>query len=178
MAGSRIHVRGTTGSGKSTFAAELATRLGVPHIELDALHHGPNWAEPTAQEFRCRVFAALRAAPDGWVVDGNYDSKLGRLVSDAADTVVWIDPPLHVVLGRLLRRTLHRVIHNVELWNGNRESWRTAFFSREALVFWALGSYFRHRRQWPSRGYLRLRTERAKRAWLENTVATRGSAGL
>src|SRR5690348_18218982 len=93
----KINVRGTSGAGKSTFAAELATRLGVPHIELDALHHGPNWAQPTAAEFQARVKAAMAAAPDGWVIDGNYDSKLGGLVTGAADIVVWLDPPLYVV---------------------------------------------------------------------------------
>jgi adenylate kinase family enzyme len=175
---SKIHVRGTTGSGKSTFAAELAQRLGVKHIELDALHHGPNWAQPTAEEFRERVVAAIAAAPNGWVIDGNYDSKLGSLVEDAADAIVWIDPPFHTVIIRLLTRTLHRVWHDVELWNGNRESLRTAFWGRDALIWWTVRAYFRHRRLWAGRGYIRLRSERAKRAWLEQAVTARtGSRG-
>jgi len=48
----RVNVKGISGSGKSTFAVELARRLELPYIELDALHHGPNWSEPTAEEFR------------------------------------------------------------------------------------------------------------------------------
>jgi len=51
----RVNVKGISGSGKSTFAAELAQRLDRPYIELDALHHGPNWSEPTAEEFRAKV---------------------------------------------------------------------------------------------------------------------------
>ncbi len=39
----RIVVIGTSGSGKTTLARELAGRLNVPHIELDALHWKPNW---------------------------------------------------------------------------------------------------------------------------------------
>ena len=35
----RIVIKGTSGVGKTTFGAELAARLGVPFIELDALHH-------------------------------------------------------------------------------------------------------------------------------------------
>jgi len=53
----RINVKGTSGSGKSTFAAELARRLDLPYVELDALHHGPNWSEPTDEGFRARACA-------------------------------------------------------------------------------------------------------------------------
>jgi len=38
----RIVIKGTSGVGKTTFGADLAGRLGVPFIELDALHHGPD----------------------------------------------------------------------------------------------------------------------------------------
>ena len=61
----RVNVKGTSGSGKSTFGRELAERLGVTYVELDALHHGPNWAEPTAEEFQARVREAMDANPEG-----------------------------------------------------------------------------------------------------------------
>jgi adenylate kinase family enzyme len=63
----RITVRGSSGVGKSTFSAELARRLGLSWIELDALSHGPNWSAPTAEEFRERVRAAT--ARPGWLGD-------------------------------------------------------------------------------------------------------------
>jgi adenylate kinase family enzyme len=174
----RINVRGNSGSGKTTLAASLAAQLRVPHIELDALHHGPNWAQPTAQEFRARVQAAMNSAPDGWVIDGNYDSKLGTLVTDAADTVAWLDVMLPLILWRLWRRTSYRIGHNIELWNGNHESWRNAVWGRESLFVWAVRSYFRHRRQWPARfakhpGYVHLHGDAEARAWLARTVAER-----
>ena len=39
----RIAVIGVTGSGKTTLAQNLAELLGLVHIELDAIHWGPNW---------------------------------------------------------------------------------------------------------------------------------------
>jgi hypothetical protein len=150
----------------------------VPHIELDALHHGPNWTEPTDAEFCAKVRAAMDGAPRGWIIDGGYDRKLQGLVTDAADTIAWLDVPLHTILLRLWRRTSHRIRHNVELWNGNRESWRTALGGWDSLFMWAIRSYFRHQREWPVRfgshpGFIRLRGDAAARRWLEYTVATR-----
>src|SRR5438105_9564724 len=144
----RVVVKGTSGSGKTAFAAELARRLGVPHVELDALHHGPGWTGASAEELRARVEREL-AGRRSWVVDGNYDAKLGGLVLDRADLIVWLDLPLRVKLGRLWRRTRARIGRREELWHGNRETWRTALWGRESLVAWAVRTHFRHRRDWP-----------------------------
>src|SRR5207248_4287543 len=89
----RVSVIGGSSTGKTTVSRELARRLGVPHVELDALHHDAAWQEAPAEVLRERVDAALAAAPDGWVVDGNYHGKLGRSVLERADTVVFLDMP-------------------------------------------------------------------------------------
>ena len=145
----RIAVVGTSGSGKTTVARELARRHGVTHVELDALFHGPNWAETPAEEFRRRVAAATDG--DGWVVDGNYESKLGDLVLGRADTVVWLDLPLRVALARVTRRTVGRIRTGEELWSGNRESWRGGFFGWESMFVWTIRSHLRNRRVRPGR---------------------------
>jgi adenylate kinase family enzyme len=143
----RIAVRGGAGSGKSTFAREVARRLAVPYVELDALHHGPNWREASAEELQTRVRAALDDER-GWVVDGNYDGKLGPLVLDRAQLIVWLDLPLRVTFPRLLRRTVRRAWRREELWNGNRESFRLAFLSRESILLWLLRTHWSNRREW------------------------------
>jgi adenylate kinase family enzyme len=168
----RVNVKGTSGSGKSTFGHELARRLGVPYVELDALHHGPNWAEPTNEEFRARVREAMDARPGGWVIDGNYEVKLGDTVIGAADTIVWLDLPLRLKLRRLWSRTVHRIRGEVELWSGNRESWRGAFWGRESLFAWTLKSHYHDRRELPARfdgdpRLVRLRSVGEAREWLE-----------
>jgi adenylate kinase family enzyme len=169
----RVNVKGISGSGKTTFGRELAARLGVPYLELDAVHHiGPNWTEASTEELQEAVREFLAGAPDGWVIDGNYESELGDLVVAQADLIVWLDPPLRVALRRLWRRTIHRIRADVELWGGNRETWRGAFLGLESLFVWTLRSWVRHRRTWPRRfaedpRVVRLRSDAEARRWLE-----------
>lgn len=158
----KVAVIGGTGSGKSTVSRQLAQRFGVPHIELDALFWKPGWVQSTAEEFRPIVEAALDRS--GWVVDGSYRSKLGTLVFDQAELIVWLDMPLRTKLMRLFRRTLRRVRTREVLWGTNVDTWREAFLSRDSLFLWLLKTHFRNRRALPEflAGYphLRLRSQR------------------
>jgi adenylate kinase family enzyme len=132
----RVSVVGNSGSGKTTVAGALARRLGVPHVELDAIHHQAGWQPLPVAEFRARVDALT--AGEGWVVDGTY-SAVRDIVWARADTVVWVDPPRYRVMTQIVWRTVRRVVLRVELWNGNRERWRTVF-SRDptvSVIAWA-----------------------------------------
>ncbi len=144
--GQRIAIVGTTGSGKTTLARQLAERLNLRHVELDALHWGPNWTEPPPDEFRQRVSAALNG--QCWVVDGNY-GKARDIIWGQADCLIWLDYSLPLIWSRLFRRAMHRIRHQEELWGGNRESWRGQFFSRDSLFLFALTSRRRHHRDYP-----------------------------
>ncbi len=90
----RIVVVGTSGSGKTTMAARLAEGLGLPHVELDAIHWGPGWTPLAVEEFRERTAEAL--AGEAWSTDGNY-SGVRDIVWSRADTLVWLDYALPVV---------------------------------------------------------------------------------
>ena len=163
-------IASASGCGKTTLGRELARRLDVPFHELDALHHGPGWTEATAAELRARVEPLL--AGEGWVVDGAYRSKLGDLVLERADVVVWLDLPRRVWLPRLLRRTLQRVVRREELWNGNRETLRNAVFSRGSLLLFAWRTYSPRRRLYSEAlarfPVVRLRTPREVAGWLDD----------
>jgi adenylate kinase family enzyme len=173
----RVNVRGTSGSGKTTTSRCLAERLGVPFIELDALHHGPNWTEATGEELQARIETAIAAAPDGWVIDGNYGSKIGDFVLERADTLVWLDLPLRTCLRRLWLRTWGRILRREELWNGNRESIRTAFLIKDSLFAWTIRTHRRGRRAMPDRAarnphlsLVRLRSPREVERFLGNAA--------
>ena len=73
------------------------------------------------------------------MIDGSYRGKLGDLGAASAPTlVVWLDLPLRVWLPRLVRRTRGEWCGDEELWNGNRETLRSAIFSRDSLILFAL----------------------------------------
>ncbi|WOD38963.1 hypothetical protein [Nodosilinea sp. E11] len=143
----RIAIVGTTGSGKTTLARQVAQRCLLPHVELDALQWEPYWTPAEPQVFRDRVRLALSG--DRWVVDGNY-SAVRDIVWGRADTVVFLDYPFRLVMGRLLQRTWQRSLHQEELWNGNRETFRQSFFSRNSILVWLLRTYYKNRRQYPT----------------------------
>jgi hypothetical protein len=140
-------IASASGNGKTTLGREIAQRLRVPFIEMDALVHGPGWVEISNDELRAQVEPIV--ASDGWVIDGSYRGKLGDLVLDGADIVVWLDLSMHVWLPRLIRRTLRRVRRREELWNGNKETIRSAFCGHDALLAVAVRSHFRRRREYP-----------------------------
>ncbi len=145
--GQRISIVGTTGSGKTTLARQVAQRLQIPHIELDALHWEPNWTSVSDDRLRKRVAEALSG--DRWVIDGNY-GQVRDLVWQRADTVVFLDYPFGVVLQRLWRRTLRRSLRQEHLWNGNRETFLKSFLSRDSILLWMLRTYWQNRRKYPA----------------------------
>ena len=145
----RVSVVGSTGTGKTTFARDLAAILDVPHTELDAVVWQPNWKLLPAEEFQSRILPRL--AEPGWVIDGNYGGAGVRsLIWDRADTIVWLDFSLPMIYRRLWSRTLARIRDGQELWpgTGNRETFRGAFLSRESLFWWALKTYRRRKRNY------------------------------
>ena len=132
----KVYIMGISGSGKSTLAQSLAMRLNAVHIELDAIHHQPQWSAISDADF----IAALepRLSADSWVVDGNY-SQVTDFILERADTVILLDYPRPLVMWRVIIRTLRRGITRQELWNGNRESLRN-LLSRNPetnIVLWA-----------------------------------------
>ena len=142
--GRRIAVYGPSGSGKSTLSRQLGETLGLPVLELDSVFHAyPNWVDLDREAFREKVGAYLAEHRDGWVLDGNY-SHVRDLVLAEADTVIWLRLPFHTVYRALAWRTVSRSFQGSELWNGNRESLRQTFFSRESMLVWGIAAWRSH----------------------------------
>jgi adenylate kinase family enzyme len=140
----RIAVVGTSCSGKTTLASQLAAAFGRTHIELDALHWGPDWTERA--DFPDRVSEVVRG--EEWITDGNYRA-VRELVWSRATALVWLNYPFRVVFTRALLRTTKRLVTRETLYSGNRESFRGAFFEWDGIPWWVIRTHRRRRREYP-----------------------------
>ena len=62
--------------------------------------------------------------------------------------VVYLDLPLHIVLYRVLRRTLLYIFKGQLLWAGNKETFWRAFFSYDSIILWSLKTFFKNRKDY------------------------------
>ncbi len=171
----RYNIVGTSGCGKSTFAKTLAEKCSAQYIELDRLHHKANWQTASDEELKQALERALSETP--WVLDGNYHKTMH--VKWAREIcVVWLDFSFARVLGRALKRAIHRSWTGVELWPGtnNRETFRALLFSKNSIVLWTLQTFYPNRRMYtalmqqpphPHVHFIRLRSPREAQQWLE-----------
>lgn len=78
----RVSVVGNAGSGKSLLAQRLADALDVPLMELDAIHHLPNWEPIDPGEFLATVSTLGGKSADRKVAARQWPRADGRGLSD------------------------------------------------------------------------------------------------
>lgn len=149
--GRRIHVTGNSCTGKSTLGMQLATVLGVPFVELDALNWEPGWvslSETNPEELERRIKKATDG--EGWVVAGSYAKFSQRIFWPRLETVVWLDLPMSRLIWRVLIRSWRRWRSKELLWGTNYEHFwpQLKVWSKEdSLVWWIITQQRRKRRR-------------------------------
>ena len=148
----RISVVGTSGCGKSTMAARIASAFDIPLIELDAINWQAGWRDLNShdpEEFKRRVAKAVSA--DAWVIAGNY-SAVRPIYVPRVTHIVWLDYPKRVVMRRVIWRSLVRAIDRAELWpgTGNREDFRR-WLDKGHPIRWAWDTFDKRRREYEQR---------------------------
>ena len=169
----RVLVGGGSGSGKTTLAARIAELLGLPHTEIDALHHGAGWVKRPTFEADVDAFTSEPA----WVTEWQYNT-VRPLLAERADLVVWLDLPRRQVMRQVTVRTLTRWVRREELWNGNREPhpW-TSLVHPEGVVRWAWKTHHLVAErvdallaQDPDKPVVRLRSHAESATWLSGPL--------
>jgi len=169
----RVLVAGTTASGKTTLAARISEALGVRHVEIDALFHGPAWTPRETFEAEVEAFSVQ----PGWVTEWQYSAVRERL-AQRADLVVWLDLRRATVMRRVVQRTVRRRLCRQVLWNGNIEPrlW-TVVTDREHIVRWAWSTHHKSaqriaavQQQRPRLVMVRLRDRHAVEQWVHGPL--------
>jgi adenylate kinase family enzyme len=171
----RYLIHGVTGSGKTTLAAEISARTGIPWHSADELTWEPGWVQVPPEVQRER--GAAICAQDAWVMDTAYSSWLDLALA-RADVIVALDYPRWLSLARLTRRTIARIVDKKLICNGNTETWRLVF-SKESILLWHFRSFARKRamihswlRDPPGPRFVHLTSPRATQRWLETLERT------
>lgn len=141
----RIVIIGVTGCGKTTFAKLLSKKLQIPMIELDTLFWGPEWAPTPLETFQTTLKDRLKE--EAWIADGNY-RRARNIIWGNAQMIIWLDYPFCLIFGRLLKRSLGRILFKKALWNNNQETFQR-LFSRESILLWMIKTYSLYKREIP-----------------------------
>ena len=139
----RVIVIGVSGAGKSTLAERLAECTGLPYIATDPFYWEADWRCASPQRVRQQVDEVT--AGEKWILDGNFDSERS-LIWTRAESIIWLDLPLSIVLFRVTCRNLKLLISQEPTWSGNRMTWRKAWSG----IRHTIGSYGSKRREYPS----------------------------
>ena len=99
----RIMIIGQPGSGKSTLARRLGGTLDLPVVHIDHIHWKAGWIERSGPE-KDRLCAEVHAR-DAWIFEGGRSSTWQERLS-RADTLIWLDFPIHVRAWRVFWRTI------------------------------------------------------------------------
>ena len=113
-----------------------------------------------------------------WVIGGNYLELQQDITWSLADTIVWLDVDLRVILPRVVTRSWRRYRSRELLWGTNYEDFWThlKLWDREkSLIAWAVSNHRALRRRyaasardprWAHIRFVRLRSPAELERWL------------
>lgn len=112
------------------------------------------------------------------MVEWQYSAVRAKIL-ERADTLIWLDLPTPLTLYQLTRRTVHRRLRKVELWNGNYEGPLHGFFTdSDHIMRWGVRTRNKLREQvpavaalYPSLRVVRLASRRDIELWVSHLAA-------
>lgn len=99
----RVLIIGSNGAGKSTFAADLARRTGLPLFHIDRFYWRGNWDVTPREDFERQIRDIVQTSR--WIIDGNNIRSLEQRL-ERADQVFWLEFSPVLCMARILKREL------------------------------------------------------------------------
>lgn len=169
----RIIVAGVSGSGKTYTAKSISKLLDIPHFDLDNYYWEPGWQGKDRQKFNDIVNALTQK--DCWIISGNF-STTEMPIFQKCDHIIWLDYSIFRCLAQSFARSIRRIIRKEPCCNGNFESIKQLFFSRNSIIVWVLSSYNKRRdfynmlftRDHREKTFLRFSSPKETNIWLKN----------
>jgi adenylate kinase family enzyme len=143
----RTLIIGNGGSGKSTLAAQIAERLQMPLVGLDAIHWEDGGFARKRDEDAARQMVRDAAAANRWVMEGVY-GWLSEPALPRATALVWLDLPWSECRAGLLARKSDQPM------DADGLAWAEQYWARQTS-----SSFAGHRRIYDSFPGARLRLD-------------------
>ena len=125
----RILIIGNAGSGKTTFAKQLAEKMNLPLIHLDRLYWCGNWEHLSRDEFDAILQTELKKPQ--WIIDGNFNRTIPHRLQ-YCDTVFFFDLPTITCLAGITKRVFTNYGKSREDMGGNCKE----FFDAQKILLY------------------------------------------
>jgi adenylate kinase family enzyme len=100
----RVAIIGNAGGGKSTLCRKLSRALGIELFPIDRIQWKPGWVPAPYKEIKQHHDEILEH--NRWIIDGWGPLDLITERFEAADTIIFVDHPLHIHYWWSLKRQL------------------------------------------------------------------------
>jgi adenylate kinase family enzyme len=103
----KIHIIGSVGSGKTTLAKELSSKLDIPYYELDNvvwIRNESGDIRRTEQERVDYLNRILRT--ESWIIEGVHNEDWVSHCFHSADLIVFLDTKYSIRTYRIIKRFL------------------------------------------------------------------------
>ncbi|WP_449536348.1 AAA family ATPase [Ferdinandcohnia sp. Marseille-Q9671] len=107
----KIHIIGSVGSGKTTLAKEISSKLEIPYYELDNIVWIRNKSgdiRRTEQEREVYLSSIIQS--ESWIIEGVHNEDWVSDCFHSADLIIFLDTRYSIRTYRIIKRFLKQIL--------------------------------------------------------------------